>query len=70
VGVVPGKERQFEANRNGGSTVRAESGRCGGGRRAPVTDDELWWVLQHEWGRGLRRGRWWRTMMVDGGSSP
>jgi hypothetical protein len=28
VGVAPGKERQPKAHRNGGLTVRAESGRC------------------------------------------
>jgi hypothetical protein len=48
--------------RRGQSPVGAVVVECG--RRAPVTDDELWWVLQHEGGMGSEEG--WRAEDDDG----
>jgi hypothetical protein len=53
---LSGKEKRPEAHRNGGSTVRVESGQRGGGRRPPVDGNELRWILQHEGGMGSEEG--------------
>jgi hypothetical protein len=65
---MPGMGRWWGPHQGDGTVVRRRSGPVR--QRAPVAGGGLEVLLQHEGGTESEEGQRWRTMMVEGGSSP